>query len=113
LISSRSVNISWRHPYDGQSPIEAYIIEYKSSKEASWEDEASSHIVSVSSTWAELQSLAPSFDYEIRISAKNAVGLSRVSKVLRLKTKEEVPGGPPMNVRGASNGSQSIIVTWR
>nr|XP_040566824.1 Down syndrome cell adhesion molecule-like protein Dscam2 [Lepeophtheirus salmonis] len=110
-FSSRNANISWSKPYDGRSQITAYIIEYKMEKE-SWR-EASKHIVSGTSNWAELQSLAPSHAYEIRMSAENGVGMSGKTPILKLRAKEEIPEGPPTGIRAIANGSQSIIVTWR
>ena len=63
---------------------------------------------------AEIQTLMPFSNYDIRIYAENKIGISGpTTPIIRIQTKEEAPEGPPTSVVAVSNGSQSLVITWK
>lgn len=64
-------------------------------------------------SWTELHTLSPASQYNIRVVAINAVGISHPSRVIEVTTKEEVPEGPPLDVEAIANTSQSLVITWK
>ncbi|TRY70745.1 hypothetical protein TCAL_04830 [Tigriopus californicus] len=109
-FSSRTVNLTWIPPYDGRSPITAYLVEYKKAFRP-W-NEAESHTCSGLSDWTELHTLKPASLYHLRLIGINAIGRSNPTPPIVISTKEEAPEGPPNNVAGQANGSQALFVTW-
>ncbi len=76
-----------------------------------WVD-AYTHSCSGASSWTELHTLSPASAYHLRAVAVNAVGESAPTPPVVVRTREEVPEGPPLNVGGRENGSRAIKVTW-
>ena len=97
--SGRSVQLSWAAPYDGNSPIKRYVIEYKISK-GSWESDIDRVVVPGSQqNVAGVFNLKPATTYHLRIVAENEIGTSDPSDTVTIITAEEVPSGPPSSVR--------------
>lgn len=97
--SGRSVQLSWAAPYDGNSPIKRYVIEYKISK-GSWETDIDRVLVPGSQqNIAGVFNLRPATTYHLRIVAENEIGTSDPSDTVTIITAEEVPSGPPTSVR--------------
>lgn len=96
--SGRSVQLSWAQPYDGNSPLDRYIIEFKRSR-ASW-SEIDRVIVPGHTTEAQVQKLSPATTYNIRIVAENAIGTSQSSEAVTIITAEEAPSGKPPEHQG-------------
>lgn len=46
------------------------------------------------------------------MSAENKLGSSEFSEIVQITTLEEVPSGPPMNVRGEAKSSTEIFILW-
>lgn len=63
-------------------------------------------------TVVNLQNLHPAKAYHIRMSAENKLGSSEYSEVVQVTTLEEVPSGPPLNVRAEAKSSTEITVVW-
>lgn len=97
--SGRSVQLSWAAPYDGNSPIKRYVIEYKISK-GSWETDIDRVLVPGSQqNVAGVFNLRPATTYHLRIVAENEIGTSDPSDTVTIITAEEAPSGPPTSVR--------------
>ncbi|XP_076374925.1 Down syndrome cell adhesion molecule 1 isoform X16 [Megalopta genalis] len=111
--SGRSVQLSWAAPYDGNSPITRYVIEYKISK-GSWETDIDRVLVPGSQqNVARVFNLRPATTYHLRIVAENEIGASRPSDTVTIITAEEAPSGPPNNVRVDAVDQHTLKVTWK
>ncbi|XP_078037879.1 Down syndrome cell adhesion molecule 1 isoform X5 [Augochlora pura] len=111
--SGRSVQLSWAAPYDGNSPITRYVIEYKISK-GSWETDIDRVLVPGSQqNVARVFNLRPATTYHLRIVAENEIGASRPSDTVTIITAEEAPSGPPTNVRVDAVDQHTLKVTWK
>ncbi|XP_063830982.1 cell adhesion molecule Dscam2 [Ostrinia nubilalis] len=108
---SRSIQISWTQPYAGNSPIINYIVQYKEAPE-SWPTTPQKVIVPGSVTSASVQNLQPATSYHLRIIAENRLGQSEPSQLIQVTTTEEVPSGPPLDVRVEAKSSTELIVSW-
>ncbi|XP_036333535.1 Down syndrome cell adhesion molecule-like protein Dscam2 isoform X43 [Rhagoletis pomonella] len=109
--SGRSVQLSWAQPYDGNSPLIRYIIEFKRSR-ASW-DEVDRVMVPGHTTEAQVQKLSPATTYNIRIVAENAIGTSQSSEAVTIITAEEAPSGKPQNIKVEPVNQTTLRVTWK
>uniref|UniRef100_A0A1B0AGD3 Down syndrome cell adhesion molecule n=1 Tax=Glossina pallidipes TaxID=7398 RepID=A0A1B0AGD3_GLOPL len=109
--SGRSVQLSWAQPYDGNSPLTRYIIEFKRSR-ASW-DEIDRVMVPGHTTEAQVQKLSPATTYNIRIVAENAIGTSQSSEAVTIITAEESPSGKPQNIKVEPVNQTTLRVTWK
>jgi len=97
--SGRSVQLSWAAPYDGNSPIKRYVIEYKISK-GSWETDIDRVLVPGSQqNVAGVYNLRPATTYHLRIVAENEIGTSDPSDTVTIITAEEAPTGPPTSIK--------------
>ncbi|XP_031340632.1 Down syndrome cell adhesion molecule-like protein Dscam2 isoform X2 [Photinus pyralis] len=107
----RSIGLSWIKPYNGNSPISNYIIQYKLGVDM-WPNQPSKQIVPGSHESATLPNLHPAQVYHIRILAENRLGLSEPSQTIQVSTLEEVPNGPPLDIRAEAKSSTEILVIW-
>lgn len=110
--SGRSVQLSWAQPYDGNSPLKRYIIEFKTSR-GSWEHDVDRVIVPGHTNEAQVQKLNPATTYNIRIVAENEIGVSDSSEVVPIITAEEAPSGKPQNIKVEPISQTSLRVTWK
>ncbi|XP_076672506.1 Down syndrome cell adhesion molecule 1 isoform X11 [Andrena cerasifolii] len=111
--SGRSVQLSWAAPYDGNSPIKRYVIEYKVSK-GSWETDIDRVLVPGSQqNVAGVFNLRPATTYHLRIVAENEIGASDPSDTVTIITAEEAPSGPPTSVRVNALDQHTLKVTWK
>ncbi|KAL7736494.1 hypothetical protein ACLKA6_019693 [Drosophila palustris] len=109
--SGRSVQLSWAQPYDGNSPLNRYIIEFKRSR-ASW-DEIDRVMVPGHTTEAQVQKLSPATTYNIRIVAENEIGSSQSSEAVTIITAEEAPSGKPQTIKVEPVNQTTLRVTWK
>lgn len=107
---SRNSQLSWSTPFSGNSPILEYHIQYKLLTDT-WQ-QAERISVTGSHSVITLQNLWPAQTYQIRMTAENKLGNSEFSEVLQMTTLEEVPSGPPRNVKGEARSSTEIVLTW-
>lgn len=107
---SRSLQLTWSQPFAGNSPIEEYSVHYKPIAD-SWQV-AEKISVSGTQTLININNLHPATSYHIRVSALNKLGSSEFSEIVQVTTLEEVPSGPPQNVRGESKSSTEIFLLW-
>ncbi|XP_032455790.1 Down syndrome cell adhesion molecule-like protein Dscam2 isoform X48 [Nasonia vitripennis] len=111
--SGRSVQLSWAAPYDGNSPIKRYVIEYKISK-GSWETDIDRVVVPGSQqNVAGVFNLKPATTYHLRIVAENEIGVSEPSDTVTIITAEEAPSGPPSSVRVDALDQHTLKVSWK
>ncbi|XP_034950741.1 Down syndrome cell adhesion molecule-like protein Dscam2 isoform X7 [Chelonus insularis] len=111
--SGRTVQLSWAAPYDGNSPIKRYLIEYKMSK-GSWEADIDRVIVpATQQNVAGVFNLRPATTYHLRIVAENEIGTSDPSDTVTIITAEEAPSGPPSSVRVDALDQHTLKVTWK
>ncbi|KAL0124026.1 hypothetical protein PUN28_006078 [Cardiocondyla obscurior] len=111
--SGRSVQLSWAAPYDGNSPIKRYVIEYKISK-GSWENDIDRVLVPGSQqNVAGVYNLRPATTYHLRIVAENEIGTSDPSDTVTIITAEEAPTGPPTSVKVDALDQHTLKVTWK
>ncbi|XP_022242324.1 Down syndrome cell adhesion molecule homolog [Limulus polyphemus] len=113
LVTSRSVKIEWASPYSGNSPIIEYTVQWKENKNR-WQDSSIANIsVHGSDSMTTINDLRPMTVYDFRVRAVNSLGTSGFSEPVRVKTDEESPGGPPINVQAEPTSSQSVKVSWK
>lgn len=110
--SGRSVQLNWATPYDGNSKLIRYIIEFKRSR-GTWENDIDRVIVPGHTNEAQVQKLSPATTYNIRIVAENEIGVSDSSEVVTIITAEEVPSGKPQNVKVEPISQTSLRIRWK
>ncbi|KAK5645477.1 hypothetical protein RI129_006777 [Pyrocoelia pectoralis] len=110
--SGRTVQLSWVAPYDGNTPITRYVIEYKQSKLA-WEGGMERVLAPGDQTEAGIFTLKPATTYHIRIVAENEIGSSEPSDTVTIITAEEAPSGPPTSIRVDGSDQHSLKVYWK
>ncbi|XP_055866242.1 cell adhesion molecule DSCAM-like isoform X4 [Biomphalaria glabrata] len=110
-ITSRSAVVTWEAPFDGNSPIIGYTVQYKNSTDV-WQGVLPNITVALSKQQAILENLLPSFTYHIRVLANNTVGYSEPSEIVEATLQEEAPTGPPDKVTVQAVGSQALKVLW-
>ncbi|CAB3223434.1 unnamed protein product [Arctia plantaginis] len=110
--SGRTVQLSWAAPYDGNSPINKFLIEYKRAK-GNWDKDIDRVLVPGDATEAGVFSLRPATAYHIRIVAENDLGTSEPSETVTIITAEEAPTGPPQDVKVDAVDKHTLRVTWK
>ncbi|XP_050561797.1 cell adhesion molecule Dscam2 isoform X23 [Spodoptera frugiperda] len=110
--SGRTVQLSWAAPYDGNSPIKKFLIEYKRAK-GNWEKDIDRVLVPGDTTEAGVFSLRPATAYHIRIVAENELGTSEPSETVTIITAEEAPTGPPQDCKVDAVDKHTLRVTWK
>lgn len=110
--SGRTVQLSWAKPYDGNSPLKRYIIEFKTSR-GSWEHDVDRVIVPGHTNEAQVQKLSPATTYNIRIVAENEIGVSDSSEIVPIITAEEAPSGKPQNINVEPTSQTQLRVLWK
>ncbi|XP_050442016.1 cell adhesion molecule Dscam2 isoform X15 [Adelges cooleyi] len=110
--SGRTVQLSWLAPYDGNSPITRYIIEYKLLK-GSWESNVEKMEATGDKTEMSVVNLHPATTYHFRIVAENGVGVSKPSDPVTIITSEEAPSGKPTSIRVEPVDENTLKVMWK
>ena len=90
---SRVVNISWTAGFDGNMAIQNYTLEISEDNQAFRDAVCQGSLLKdacvVSSTSASLESLLPWTKYYVRVFARNMVGSSGGSSIIKVTTDEE------------------------
>lgn len=107
---SRSLQLTWSQPFAGNSPIEEYIIQYKSIADT-WQTAERISVLGTQSVH-NINNLHPATTYHLRMAAENKLGSSEFSEMVQVTTLEEVPSGAPKNVRGEAKSSTEIFLVW-
>ncbi|RWS09189.1 hemicentin-1-like protein, partial [Dinothrombium tinctorium] len=108
---SRSVSIFWTSPFNGNSPISQYIVQY-------WIKQSTARrlhefVVQSVHTAALIKDLKPGQSYELTVVAENEVGRGDASDTISFDTAAEEPSAPPVDVSAEARGSSTIKVTWK
>ncbi|CAK1540390.1 unnamed protein product [Leptosia nina] len=132
-ILSRAVRLSWSQGFDGNSPLEAYTIQYcalsaQGAIRVSHWDSATTLNVSVHGSShphviltkkgdihyeSLVSNLRPHTAYMIRIAAINQIDRSAYTEPVVVKTQEEAPSEAPSNVQVSAGGPGELQVSWR
>lgn len=109
-VWSRTVNIVWSEPFNGNLPISRYIIQY-------WRYQNAPHrlhemVVEGSQTSAFIKDLTPGQRYELSMLAENEIGKGASTNQITFKTGEEEPSAPPNDITAEALGPSTIRVTW-
>jgi len=112
-IDGKSAKISWKTPFSGNSIITQYLIEYQQADE-NWNRNTISVLnVTGSENQVVVKALKPVTQYQVRVYAQNALGKSEASEQVMFRTDEELPSGPPINLKGIPISSSIIRLTWK
>ncbi|KAI8435034.1 hypothetical protein MSG28_003463 [Choristoneura fumiferana] len=116
----RAINVSWTPGFDGNSPIQKFIVQRRVVPEfgptpdplLNWVTEPTN--VSANQRWVLLTSLKAATSYQFRVSAVNTVGEGPASDPTDVLTlPQEAPSGPPMGFMGSARSSSEIITQWQ
>ncbi|XP_049947509.1 Down syndrome cell adhesion molecule-like protein 1 homolog [Schistocerca serialis cubense] len=110
--SSRSVSLSWEQPYDGNSRITHYVVQYKNAS-VTWHWNVAQVLVQAGQQNVTVAGLLPARVYQFRALASNSVGTSNATRALSVTTMEEPPESPPRDVKARTKSSESLFVTWK
>ncbi|GAB6026762.1 Down syndrome cell adhesion molecule-like protein 1, variant 2 [Chamberlinius hualienensis] len=110
--TSRHMHLEWTSPFDGNSPLIGYIVQYKKISE-NWKTGGHNVSVDSSQTSAFIRGLIPGSSYNVRVMAQNGIGVGEASDSLGINTNEEAPSGPPLEVEATGAASQTLKVTWK
>ncbi|XP_042208394.1 Down syndrome cell adhesion molecule-like protein Dscam2 isoform X1 [Homarus americanus] len=106
-VGSRSARLSWSLPQPA-----AITIQYRAAAKESWTSHGRNVSVGQWASWHVLTGLTPYHAYAVRLMAHNDLGVSQPSSVHFFTTLEEAPSGAPQDVRVATGGPRSLLVTW-
>uniref|UniRef100_A0A2A4JBT0 Hemolin n=1 Tax=Heliothis virescens TaxID=7102 RepID=A0A2A4JBT0_HELVI len=118
--SQRAVNVTWTPGFDGNSPIQKFIVQRRIVPEfgptpdplLNWVTEPVN--VSANQRWVLLTSLKAATSYQFRVSAVNTVGEGPASDPTDVLTlPQEAPSGPPIGFMGSARSSSEIITQWQ
>ncbi|XP_022247273.1 Down syndrome cell adhesion molecule homolog isoform X1 [Limulus polyphemus] len=109
-ITSRVADLSWPPPYDGNSEIIEYVVQWREEHDH-W-NENNQRTVKGTETSTRIGNLKPQTNYRFRIRAKNSIGAGNFSTEIQQKTAAEPPQSSPSDVRAVAVKSRAIIVSW-
>ncbi|GAB6026603.1 Down syndrome cell adhesion molecule-like protein 1, variant 2 [Chamberlinius hualienensis] len=109
---SRNVRLTWVPPFDGGSPITQYMVQYKNGSE-DWGAHHLNVTVNHPEVTTVVRGLRPGIAYRFRLIAINAVGAGKPSNGVGIRTTEEAPSAPPVDIEARAETSQSVRVTWK
>ncbi|XP_032577970.1 Down syndrome cell adhesion molecule-like protein Dscam2 [Drosophila sechellia] len=134
-VGSRTVKLSWRRPFDGNSPVLSYLVQYQALKylqshgslAAAGGDWNGQNVINVSLPSTSISrsydsdlresaivaGLTPATTFLIRMQAINEIERSAYTEAIVLKTQEEAPTEAPSNVQVQTGGESELIVTWQ
>ncbi|XP_063627962.1 cell adhesion molecule Dscam2-like [Cydia splendana] len=122
--TSRSVRLQWRRPYDGNSPVLGYVVQYRkhdSTSSDTWRD-ADTHNVSVSAhnldsysetEGATISGLEPATAYLVRARTVTAQFASTHTRALLALTSHEPPARAPLSLRASAPRASTIELAWQ
>ncbi|XP_013785867.1 twitchin-like, partial [Limulus polyphemus] len=109
---AHSVSLVWERPSsDGGSKIQGYIVEYRDPLDGNW---IKANNFLVKDTTFTVPDLLENHEYEFRVKAKNAAGLSKPSQptaTLKLRPKFTAPS-PPENLKVTRVGRSYVDLKW-
>ncbi|CAB4064373.1 DSCAM [Lepeophtheirus salmonis] len=113
-VGSRSLEIGWEIPHDGNSHILNYLVEYSNLPDERDKGEKQRRKMTAPGDAVNLiiQNLRPGTKYKFNVLAENRHGISSESHAVIIRTQEEPPGSPPRNVEVLSKSSTELRVLW-
>lgn len=134
-VKSRTVKLSWKRPYDGNSPVLSYLVQYKSlhslhdksftsAPEEDWKGSNVFNLtlpsISITSSFdgvtreqAIVSTLHPATTYLMRMLVVNEIAKSSFTDPIVIKTQEEAPMEAPVNIHIQAGNDAELIVTWQ
>ncbi|RWS11618.1 hemicentin-1-like protein [Dinothrombium tinctorium] len=108
---SRSANVFWSPPFNGNNPITKYTIQY-------WTHHSSTRklhevVVTSAHTAALIKDLKPGHSYELTVVAENKVGRGEPAESVSFTTNPEEPSGAPIDVTVKAKGPTTVKVSWK
>ncbi|XP_069360825.1 cell adhesion molecule Dscam2-like isoform X2 [Maniola hyperantus] len=122
--TSRTIRLQWRRPYDGNSPVLGYVVQYRrhdSANADAWRD-ADTHNVSVSAhsvnSYSETEDatitgLEPATAYLVRARTVTAQFASPHTRALLALTLHEPPARPPISLQASAPRPSTIELLWQ
>ena len=110
--AGRNIKLKWKAPYNGNSPLTKYMIEFKLTK-GTWQNDIDRVLVSGDESIAGVFSLRPATSYHFRIVAVNEIGESGPSDTITVETSEEAPSGSPLDTRLSAMDQHTLRVDWK
>ncbi|CAG9565456.1 unnamed protein product [Danaus chrysippus] len=124
--TSRTIRLQWRRPFDGNSPVLGYVVQYRRHDSTNpdmnpWRD-ADTHNVSVSARNADSYSeneeatitgLEPATAYLVRARTVTAQFSSAQTRALLALTLHEPPARPPLALRASAPRPSTIELAWQ
>lgn len=126
-VGSRTVKIAWKRPFDGNSPVLSYVVQYQHHKsgyerntilnyDVEWRNPTTMNLtvpvlrntVGADGNMKEtavVTGLSPATTYALRMLAENEIAKSMFSDSISFKTQEEAPTESPYNIQGNNNSS--------
>lgn len=108
-----SITVSWKPSFDGNSPILSYQIDYKTSAHPST---PVTILITAQNTSYKITELEPYTGYEVRVRARNALGMSDFSIETNVETAEDAPSAAPhvtVTPVEHSLNKQSLRIKWQ
>ncbi|XP_029001897.1 receptor-type tyrosine-protein phosphatase S isoform X7 [Betta splendens] len=104
--TATSVTITWDS--GNPDPVTYYIIQYR----AKSPDSKYETVDDITTTRYSIGGLYPNTEYEIRVSAVNAIGQGPPSEPVETRTGEQAPASPPRNVEAKIISANTMMVRW-
>ncbi|CAL8129128.1 unnamed protein product [Orchesella dallaii] len=121
-IGSRFIRLRWspsNSPLFAPVPVTYYFIQWKksslsSSQISTWENTQlfNKTVKSSSTHYAEIDSLKPVTNYDVRLFAGNDIGHSFPTDSLSFLTLAEAPSGPPKNISAFPSSPKTAVIKW-
>uniref|UniRef100_T1IT85 Down syndrome cell adhesion molecule-like protein Dscam2 n=1 Tax=Strigamia maritima TaxID=126957 RepID=T1IT85_STRMM len=109
---NRLVLLTWKKPFDGNSQILHYLVQYKRQVD-NWQLKKFNETVDGSKTATNIINLQPATSYSFRIAAVNAIGVSKFSNEITQTTDMDVPTGTVQNVEVEAIDGNTFRITWK
>ncbi|XP_076325954.1 cell adhesion molecule Dscam1-like isoform X2 [Tachypleus tridentatus] len=104
-ITSRDLVLSWSPPYNGNSDITEYNVQWREAH-GNWNQ------ITIRGTVTTIENLRPQTLYGFRVREKNALGAGSYSNEIQEKSATEPPQTAPSGVRVVPVTSRTIMVSW-
>lgn len=115
-VRTRSIVVSWRPRFEGNSPIRAYNLQYNREFEE-WKTYKFGvpplENIPASTNELEVLGLDPASSYQFRVRAANDIGASSWSDKSKIQTTHpDAPLGAAYNVHVPSKTPTSLVIAW-
>ncbi|XP_075252663.1 cell adhesion molecule DSCAM-like isoform X5 [Convolutriloba macropyga] len=108
-LKSNSVSFTWEQPFDGNSPLIGYRLNYKPVDDTNYKE----LLIDPNESELKVENLSPATEYEFHIISETAQGSSEPSRIVKFSTKEAAPDGPPLDFYIQVLSSTAVNVTWK